>query len=426
MKRPVNWYKISLLVLVLLVLAAGLGGFSPVAQAAQGSPPQIVAVDFPAKIQADGKFVTGDLLFKEPDGDLNQVKFDLLTGDKSELQISPGWQFDPQVSGQSQGVIEFQIAASAGGQFQIQVTLADQAGNVSQPEKFSFEAIGAPAPAKPLARFSASPAQGDAPLTVRFSNQSENYDSSLWDFGDGSQSTATSPTHTYQGAKRYVVALTVKGPGGQDRATAIITVNESKPSARCGETLYEDDFGDPSSGWTVGSFQGFDWSYSGSGEYRVISASPNSIAWSWAPTKRTFSDFCLEVRVKQVVAGSLSSQGAMGIIFAGNQRARSFTRFAISPAFNAYTVDSFSFPLGGSTSQSTQVNWTNSSAIKPVNSWNDLLIIAQGGQVSFYANGVLLIKVGLGSTGSVGVFSATFDQPNTNAHFDDFKVSRVR
>ena len=36
---------------------------------------------------------------------------------------------------------------------------------------------------------------------------------------------------------------------------------------------------------------------------------------------------------------------------------------------------------------------------------------------------VLLTKVGLGATGSVGVFSATFDQPNTNSHFDDFKVA---
>lgn len=59
------------------------------------------------------------------------------------------------------------------------------------------------------ADFTASPASGPPPLVVRFANNSGgDYVTSLWDFGDGTTSTGTDPSHTYDPGT-FTVTLTV-------------------------------------------------------------------------------------------------------------------------------------------------------------------------------------------------------------------------
>ncbi|HLZ16724.1 MAG TPA: T9SS type A sorting domain-containing protein, partial [Cyclobacteriaceae bacterium] len=62
----------------------------------------------------------------------------------------------------------------------------------------------------PLASFTTSALAGGAPLTITFTNTSSNADSSLWQFGDASQSQSTngSPTFTYTQLGTYKPALT--------------------------------------------------------------------------------------------------------------------------------------------------------------------------------------------------------------------------
>jgi PKD repeat protein len=72
------------------------------------------------------------------------------------------------------------------------------------------------------ADFSASPTSGQAPLTVKFTNQSTgDYTACTWLFGDGESSTdCDTPSHTYAAGPRiYAVSLTVYGPGGSDTET---------------------------------------------------------------------------------------------------------------------------------------------------------------------------------------------------------------
>ncbi|GAI98496.1 unnamed protein product, partial [marine sediment metagenome] len=79
-----------------------------------------------------------------------------------------------------------------------------------------YEAVGA--------AFSASPTAGQAPLTVKFRNQSTgDIDQWWWSFGD-SNSHRQSPSHTYYNEGTYRVCLTVTGPGGEDRICKKITV----------------------------------------------------------------------------------------------------------------------------------------------------------------------------------------------------------
>lgn len=74
--------------------------------------------------------------------------------------------------------------------------------------------------APPVAAFSLSPASGIAPLTVSFSSEASGLiDTHLWNFGDGTESTSSSPDHTYTDPGGYTVTLTVGGPGGTDQVS---------------------------------------------------------------------------------------------------------------------------------------------------------------------------------------------------------------
>ncbi|MEM7531998.1 MAG: S-layer homology domain-containing protein [Chloroflexota bacterium] len=80
----------------------------------------------------------------------------------------------------------------------------------------------------PVADFTPSVQSGNIPLTITFTNNSQNViDTYTWSFGDGSEdSHEESPTHVYTAAGFYDVTLTVTGPGGSHSKTIQITVND--------------------------------------------------------------------------------------------------------------------------------------------------------------------------------------------------------
>ena len=66
---------------------------------------------------------------------------------------------------------------------------------------------------RPVADFTAAPLSGLQPLLVSFANHSTPFDRCEWDFGDGSTSTESNPTHTYAAAGVYSVQLKVREAG---------------------------------------------------------------------------------------------------------------------------------------------------------------------------------------------------------------------
>ncbi|MFZ1692875.1 MAG: gliding motility-associated C-terminal domain-containing protein [Flavobacteriales bacterium] len=77
------------------------------------------------------------------------------------------------------------------------------------------------------ASFTASPAFGEAPLEVAFTNTSTPQSANmLWQFGDGFASTDFEPTHTYDEDGTYTVTLTVTAQGCVATASGIIVVGE--------------------------------------------------------------------------------------------------------------------------------------------------------------------------------------------------------
>ena len=83
----------------------------------------------------------------------------------------------------------------------------------------------------PAANFSASPANGAAPLAVTFSDTSTGgITNRSWNFGDGTitSTTATTVPHTYTNAGTYSPSLAVSGPGGTsttNRPNYIVVTN---------------------------------------------------------------------------------------------------------------------------------------------------------------------------------------------------------
>jgi PKD repeat protein len=137
---------------------------------------------------------------------------------------------------------------------------------------------------------SSDPVEGFAPLTVTFNPdvapQGDSGLTYLWDFGDGTTSTATRPQHVYSGSGTRTVRLTASRAGTTANCTTTVYVYGDL-SATCrsqpiggnsahfhvlpsfcvaDECQYEWDFGGAGSG-TGGSGARPDFTYSASGTY---------------------------------------------------------------------------------------------------------------------------------------------------------------
>ncbi|HEX2616203.1 MAG TPA: PKD domain-containing protein [Flavobacteriales bacterium] len=91
------------------------------------------------------------------------------------------------------------------------------------------------APAPVTASFTAGPLIGCAPLDVAFVNTSvaDSIASVRWDFGDGTTSTALSPTHRYTAADTFSVTLQVTDTAGcsADTTVADLIITHPQPEA---------------------------------------------------------------------------------------------------------------------------------------------------------------------------------------------------
>jgi len=83
-----------------------------------------------------------------------------------------------------------------------------------------------PEPVLPEANFKANKTSGNVPLSVLFTDLSQNATSRSWNFGDGNTSTEQNPVHSYFLKGTYTVNLTVSNLNGTDSETAVITVLE--------------------------------------------------------------------------------------------------------------------------------------------------------------------------------------------------------
>jgi PKD repeat protein len=114
------------------------------------------------------------------------------------------------------------------GRFVATLTVTDDRGMSSEERR---EVISVSANRRPRADFRADPRRGDAPLTVSFTDRSSDPDGEVvaysWEFGDGTSSTESDPTHTYSAPGRFEATLMVidnRGATSEQSVREIIEV----------------------------------------------------------------------------------------------------------------------------------------------------------------------------------------------------------
>ncbi len=93
--------------------------------------------------------------------------------------------------------------------------------------------VGGVVATPPTAAFSGSPVSGVYPLEVAFADESTGSPTTWnWDFGDGGNSTAQNPAHTYTAAGVYTVSLTVGNDEGADSLTRTDYITVTEPGTQ--------------------------------------------------------------------------------------------------------------------------------------------------------------------------------------------------
>jgi len=179
-----------------------------------------------------------------------------------------------------------------------------------------------------------------------------------------------------------------------------------------GTLLYEDDFGDPGSGWD--EFSGDDQTvgYEG-GRYMVVI---NATNWmSWGNAYQWFDDGIV-VEVDATKIGGPDDNG-FGLVF-GYQDGDDFYRYEI--ASDGY------FRLGKYVNNEwvELIPWTETDQLNLGNATNTIAAEMSGGTISLYANDSLLgsTRDSSFSSGDVGLVAGSFDIADVAIAFDRLRV----
>ncbi len=129
----------------------------------------------------------------------------------SENAITYNWDFgDGETSSEESPVHTYANA----GNYTVKL-IALNNGNNDTLIKANYITVNLPAP---VANFSAVPTSGDQPLSVAFTDESENAETWSWNFDDGGTSIEQNPSHTFSNGT-YSITLLITNPSGNNSIT---------------------------------------------------------------------------------------------------------------------------------------------------------------------------------------------------------------
>jgi carboxypeptidase T len=154
--------------------------------------------------------------------DALQATFTDSSNDSDGTITSRNWDFgDGNTSTETNPIHNYAVA----GTYTVQLTVSDDQG-ASDATSQSVTVSDSNTP--PSASFSVTSNELAATFTDLSSDSDGSISSHNWDFGDGNNSTAASPMHTYASAGTYSVSLTVTdNDGATDTETQSVTVTEA-------------------------------------------------------------------------------------------------------------------------------------------------------------------------------------------------------
>lgn len=103
--------------------------------------------------------------------------------------------------------------------------LTERNGNGTSSKLSAITVFNPADPVFPMANFHANVTSGNAPLSVQFTDLSQNVTGRNWNFGDGNYSIEHNPKHTYSAKGNYTVNLTVNDDNGTNSKILEIIVH---------------------------------------------------------------------------------------------------------------------------------------------------------------------------------------------------------
>ena len=195
MKR--NWLCISAVLLCLLLFLAGPGAAAP-----DTSQSGLIVVGVVPVAQFDAFYAFSTV----------PTKVTFVDNSPGSTPMTREWDFGDGTTSSEQNPAHTYLRR---GTYTVSLTVKNTYGTSTATRK-NFITIGM----EPKADFSGSPADGDAPLTVKFTDQSLGQVTKWnWDFGDGKGSSEQSPVHTYWSGGDYHVILTAANDYGSSDIT---------------------------------------------------------------------------------------------------------------------------------------------------------------------------------------------------------------
>ena len=144
-------------------------------------------------------------------------------------QYATGWNWDFEGDGEIDSSVQNPVSVyTAPGTYTVSLTAINPNGTASKTSTITVYAPSQPVP--PIADFSTDITSGYAPLSVQFTDLSQNAASWSWDFdNDGTpDSDLQNPVHVYEVPNSYTVNMSVSNENGTNSKTATIVVMEAE------------------------------------------------------------------------------------------------------------------------------------------------------------------------------------------------------
>jgi hypothetical protein len=185
------------------------------------------------------------------------------------------------------------------------------------------------------------------------------------------------------------------------------------------EILYQDDFTDPSSGWTEDKFDNYFIGYHEPEYYHVEVDSPNYKTTVFAPGKKVYDDFTLELKVL-TSSTKTSPTGDFRYGAAFRRSGDQYYAFTISPRTKKWYI------LKSSPNALEVLKEGTDEEIHDLDTADTLRVDAQGSNLTFHINDRLIEQINDAdySSGEIGFYVESFDSQNTHIHFDNLVVRK--
>jgi hypothetical protein len=182
------------------------------------------------------------------------------------------------------------------------------------------------------------------------------------------------------------------------------------------QILYQDDFKNPSSGWSKEKIDNYSLGYSGGEYYNVEILNPNFKYPVFVPKKPKYGDVNIDLKVLTKKAAN-NGDFHYGLVF--RRSGEQYYAFTISPRTKKW------FVLKSTSDALKILKEGTDDGIQDLNTAADTLrVSAKGSTFFFRINGRLVYQMSDAdyATGEVGLFVQTRDSPNALIDFDSLTI----